>query len=446
MNRESHLKRTEIGLIPEGWNVQEFSMVLDGSLRNGLTKPTSVRGKGVKMVNMGELFDNDRIKNVEMERVPLSEPERKAYLLQSSDLLFARQSLMLSGVGKCSIFLEDAEDVTFEGHLIRARIDTKKANPAFYYYFFRSRIGRNIIESYAEQVAAAGIRGSDLRRIPVPVPPKREQAAIAVILSNLDSRVETIQEVNKALKEIGQAVFKRWFVDFEFPNEEGKPYKSSGGEMVESELGKIPKGWSTLNNISELCTRINYGYTQSSRTEEVGPKFLRVMDINKNDWIDWTSVPYCEIEEKDVPKYLLKKNDIVIARMADPGKVAIFESDFPAIFASYLIRIRLKDPRFAYYLYYLMKSSYYQDFIEGATTGSVQMNLNAKSLTTGLSLALPGKELIYAFGSITENLRTKINHNVLESNSLTKIRDALLPKLMSGKIRVAVTEEKVGAS
>jgi type I restriction enzyme S subunit len=130
------------------------------------------------MVNMGELFRHDRIKHAEMERVPLSESEKKLYLLERGDLLFARQSLLLSGVGKCSIFIEDNEEVTFEGHLIRARINKRIANPAFYYYFFKSSIGRDVIEAYAEQVAAAGIRGSDLKNAPVPFPPLPEQVAI----------------------------------------------------------------------------------------------------------------------------------------------------------------------------------------------------------------------------------------------------------------------------
>jgi type I restriction enzyme S subunit len=87
-----------------------------------------------------------------------------------------------------------------------------------------------------------------------------------------------------------------------------------------------------------------------------------------------------------------------------------------------------------------MKSSYYQNFIEGAATGSVQKSLNAKALTVGLSIALPDNEIVFAFNSIVESMRAKINNNLLESAALSKIRDALLPKLMSGEIRVKVPE------
>ena len=122
------------------------------------------------MVNMGEIFAHARIRNVQMDRVTISEKEAAGYLLRPSDLLFARQSLVLSGAGKCSIFLGDSEDETLESHLIRARLNPEVADPLFYYYFFSSPSGRQTMESIVEQVAAAGIRGSDLAKLRVPRP------------------------------------------------------------------------------------------------------------------------------------------------------------------------------------------------------------------------------------------------------------------------------------
>jgi len=184
-------------------------------LRNGLTRPKAVRGTGVKMVNMGEIFAHSRISNIPMDRVPLSEKEAGNYLLEAGDLLFARQSLVLSGAGKCSIFVGDSEEVTFESHLIRARLHKEIADPRFYYYFFSSIQGRQLIESIVEQVAAAGIRGSDLAKLVVPHPPLPEQKAIARILSSLDDKIELNQQMNGALEAIARAIFKSWFVDFD---------------------------------------------------------------------------------------------------------------------------------------------------------------------------------------------------------------------------------------
>jgi type I restriction enzyme S subunit len=183
-------------------------------LRNGLNRPKSVRGSGTKMVNMGELFSYGRIFNIEMDRVLLNERETESFLLEAGDLLFARQSLVLSGAGKCSIFLGDKESVTFESHIIRARLDKGKVDPAFFYYFFGSSLGRTAIESIVEQVAAAGIRGSDLAKLDVPLIPLDTQSAIVSLLGALDDKIELNRQMNETLEATARLIFKDWFVDF----------------------------------------------------------------------------------------------------------------------------------------------------------------------------------------------------------------------------------------
>src|SRR3990167_862595 len=106
--------------------------------RNGLTRPKSVRGAGYPMINMGELFAHERIGAIEMERVQMSERELAAFSVLKGDLLFARQSLVAAGAGKCSIVKAVAEPTTFESHLIRIRLNEHKADPSFFFYYFLS--------------------------------------------------------------------------------------------------------------------------------------------------------------------------------------------------------------------------------------------------------------------------------------------------------------------
>ena len=184
--------------------------------RNGLTRPKAVRGIGVKMVNMGELFAHPRLKNTPMERVPLNESEAQRFLLRPGDLLFARQSLVLEGAGKCSIFLGDDEPVTFESHITRVRLDSNKADSAFYFYYLNSHHGRAAIASIVEQGAgAAGIRGRDLEHLNVLWHNLPEQRAIAHILGTLDDKIELNRRMSQTLEAMARALFKSWFVDFE---------------------------------------------------------------------------------------------------------------------------------------------------------------------------------------------------------------------------------------
>jgi type I restriction enzyme S subunit len=237
--------------MPPAESVRFHNLFAD-PLRNGLTRSKAVRGQGTKMVNMGEIFAHARIGEVSMERVPLSDRERESYLLKPGDLLFARQSLVLSGAGKCSIFLGASEPTTFESHIIRARLDRSAADPLFYFYFFRSEAGRNAIESIVEQVAAAGIRGSDLANLEVPMPPLLEQRAIAHILGTLDDKIELNRQMNETLEAMARALFKSWFVDFDpvrakaegrnpgLPPDIAKLFPD---RFDDSELAEIPVGW-----------------------------------------------------------------------------------------------------------------------------------------------------------------------------------------------------------
>lgn len=190
-----------------------LGQLLTEGLRNGLTRPSGVRGAGVKLVNMGELFAHRRIGGIEMERVALEEREPERDLLVRHDLLFARQSLVAEGAGRVSIFLGDDEPVTFESHLIRARVDPRKADPRFVFAFFESPHGRAAIWAIVDQTSAAGIRGRDLARIHVPAVPLPRQRQIADVLEAFERRIEANAETCRTIDALVKAEFRRTCLD-----------------------------------------------------------------------------------------------------------------------------------------------------------------------------------------------------------------------------------------
>ncbi len=195
----SHFCESELGPIPKGWAVSSFSDAFKAPLRNGLTRPKSVRGIGTRMVNMGELFSNRRIGNIEMDRVLLHNEERERNLLETGDLLFARQSLTLAGAGQCSIVIEANEPRTFESHLIRCRLDGQKSNPWFFFYYFLSPQGRARVVAIVEQVAAAGIRGSDLTRMKVLMPPIQLQHRFSEVVTAFENAIAANNDESRTL-------------------------------------------------------------------------------------------------------------------------------------------------------------------------------------------------------------------------------------------------------
>ena len=173
--------------------------ILAEPTRNGLTKPKAIRGVGVPMIAMGEIFAHSRIADIEMDRVPVTDKELFASSIRTGDILFARQSLTLEGAGKCSIVTKVVEPTVFESHLIRVRVNPEKADPFYIYYYFNSFEGRNKVKSIVEQVAAAGIRGSDLVKLEISLPDISTQRIIANFLNKIDFAIEVNNAINKNL-------------------------------------------------------------------------------------------------------------------------------------------------------------------------------------------------------------------------------------------------------
>jgi type I restriction enzyme S subunit len=266
-----------------------------------------------------------------------------------------------------------------------------------------------------------------MRHIRLPLPPLLVQQTIASILSAYDDLIENSQRRIKILEEMARALYREWFVHFRFPGHENYP-------RIASPLGEIPEGWE-VKRLSELV-RTKYGYTESTNKEPVGPKYLRGMDINKNSFIDWSEVPYCPINPEDHDTYRLKIGDILVIRMADPGKVGIVEQEVDAVFASYLIRVTPTNARLSpYFLFYLMESPEYYAYITGASTGTTRKSASA-GVIADYRLVLPPQGLVEGFEQEVSRTRALLTVLLKQIVTLRRTRDLLLPRLLSGQIDV----------
>ena len=366
-----------------------------------------------------------------MDRVPLSDSESERFLLEEGDLLFARQSLVFSGAGKCSLFVGASEPVTFESHLIRARLDNATADPMFYFYFFQSQAGRHVMETIVEQVAAAGIRGSDLARLPVPIPQVSEQKAIAHILGTLDDKIELNRKMNGTLEAMARAIFKSWFVDFD-PVRIKAEAKAQGrspdadlqqlglsreiadlfpDEFQDSELGKIPKGWEcvALEEVADLAwgdtsvTKKSYTDTGFTAYSAKGPDGM---------------LPYHDFDRTGV---------VVSAIGANSGATWLASGKWSCI--KNTIRFWATDGDAATeYLYHVTKGN-----DKWPLRGSAQPFISQGD-ARALRVLVPANGLGKRFGEEVRPLYDSKRQRLDESSVISEVRDALLPRLLSGDV------------
>ena len=325
--------------------------------------------------------------------------------------------------------------------------DFKGNDPRFISYFLR---GLDFL-AYSDKAAVPGVNRNHLHQAEVRVPSDvGEQRAMAHILGKLDDKIELNRRMSETLVAMARALFKSWFLDFDpvrakaEGRDPGLPRPLADlfpNRLVNSELGEIPEGWEVMR-LSDLCST-QYGFTASAIDRPVGPKFLRVTDINKRNWIDWGEVPYCEIDLDKRQSYGLQLGDLVVARMADPGKSAIIEERIDAVFASYLVRLKTNSLSHSYYLYGFLKSDLYAEYAEGTKSGSVQSNMNAKVIVAA-SIVVPPDAVLQQFLWALLPLRGRLVEGVRESRILAALRDTLLPRLISGALRVKDAKRFVG--
>lgn len=376
------------------WSETEFENLYSASSKNGLTRPARVRGSGYKMINMGELFANDRIGDICMELVPMNEKELSTMLVEPGDLLFARQSLVLSGAGKCSIVQSANEPTTFESHIIRVRLNRQIADPAFYYYYFRSPICR--IRSIVTQGVQAGIRANDLKKLIVHVPDIASQQRIASILSAYDDLIENNRRRIQLLEEAARLLYREWFIHLRFPGHEHAAINDG-----------VPEGWEkkTLGDVAPL----NYGKALKQDDRVSGP-----FPVYGSSGIVGTHV-----------KALVPGPTIIVGRKGNVGSVYRSSEDCHPIDTVYYI----DSSRCSFHLYYALQ---HMSFIN---TDVAVPGLN-RNFAHSRSILIPEQKIYRLFEDTVAPMHLQIDLLCKENVALTQARDLLLPRLMNGEIAV----------
>jgi type I restriction enzyme S subunit len=275
---------------------------------------------------------------------------------------------------------------------------------------------------------------------------------LAEALSTLDDKIELNNQMCKTLEAIGKAFFKHWFIDFEFPNEEDKSYRSSGGEMVHNEeLGrKLPRDWrmavlGDFISILETGSRPTGGVKNIEEgIPSVGAESiaqLGVFDFSITKFVDkdfFEGMRAGHVENGDI--FLYKDGG---KPGQHPGKKTMVDQGFPFdrfCINEHVYRLRVSPPLTQHYLYFWLDTPYATEQIIQRATGVAQPGLNRQAVQD-IPILIPTNDTVSEFTAIAQPLCDRIFRNSKESHALAQIRDSLLPKLMSGKIRVPV---KVG--
>lgn len=418
MTAKTVFKQTDAGMIPEDWEVlelQQISKVIDS-----LHVTPNYSPDGFPMVRATDIKSG----NLDLERT--LRVTKEVYEEFTRNHKPRRNDILMSRVGTYFVtsFVETDEPFCIGQNTV---VICPSINSRFVYYSLHSKfVTRQIQEELVGSGGQKTLSLEDIRELLIQKPTDRgEIEGIARILSDLDSKIELNNQMNKTLEAIGQAIFKHWFIDFEFPNEEGEPHKSNGGEMIDSELGDMPEGWKVekLDKFVEFIKGKKPRDVSRIFVEGYKPQILI-------ETLDSGTFDYCN------PEGIInvsKLEPIMVMDGASSGRVEI---GYEGILGSTLSKIiSTTDSLSNLYIYYFLRSN--ERDINENTTGTSIPHADKQRIRNYL-FVLPDKRIIQEFDNIVSAIVYRIIANKNEISTTSRIRDLLLPKLMSGRIRVPV--------
>ncbi|MCT2195996.1 restriction endonuclease subunit S [Paenibacillus sp. p3-SID1389] len=313
--------------------------------------------------------------------------------------------------------------------------NTKKVNPLFVYYFFKSNIGQHalLMNTSTTGVPAISRPVTSLKNIEIPLPALDEQQRIVDILNALDDKIELNNAINKNLEEMAQAIFKRWFVDFEFPNENGEPYKSSGGEFEESELGLIPRGWK-LDCLDGIADYLNGLAMQKYRPD--GEQFIPVIKIRELNQ-GRTNSDSDKASPNIDKKYIVNNGDVLFS-WSGTLDIKLWCGGIGGL-NQHLFKVTSKN--YDKWFYYYWTKHHIERFRRIASDKATTMGHIKRNDLKEAKVLIPDPNNYQKATDIFKPIVDKMIQLSVESFYLERVRDTLLPKLMSGEIRVPVEQD-----
>ena len=439
-----NFKLTEIGELPFEWEVD--------TMENALNEIIDYRGKTPVKSETGIVTLS--AKSVKDGYIDYS----KAYFISESTY----QKFMVRGFPRKGDIL-----LTTEAPLgLVARLDREKVGIAqrlltlrgkkeyllndYLMYYLMSNEGKHQLTSRQSGTTVTGIKQKEFRKCLISIPPFEEQKAIARILSTLDEKIEVNNQINKTLENMAQVIFKQWFVDFEFPNEEGEPYKSSGGEMIASELGMIPKGWEVISLDKIVDVKSGYSYKGTDLSES-NNAMVTIKNFDRNGGYKKDGLKEIIISDRVKKHHYIEINDVVVAHtdltqgaeiIGNPVMVLSKGKYEKLIMSMDVVKVISKDNDIDNaFIYCLLKTDNFKQYALGYVNGTTVLHLSKKAIPQ-YKLPFPTDiKICKELSAILKTIIMKISLSDNENDNLNLTRDILLPKLMSGEIRVPLDEE-----
>ena len=393
--------------------------------RNGLNFSKDSHGKGCKFIGVADFKDNFTPQWKLLGEInPFGVAKREDYL-EPGDIIFVRSNGNKALVGR-SLYIDLNEKSLYSGFCIRARLKTDDFLPLFLAYYTRT----NFFKSAITSVAGTNINNVNqdiLGNIMIPHYSIGIQKSIVAVLTSIDEKIAINNRINAELEAMAKTLYDYWFVQFDFPDANGKPYKTSGGRMEYNATLKreIPAGWA-VNTLSQIAN-ITMGQSPAGEPyNEDGIGTLFFQGSTDFGWLFPTPRQYTTS-----PTRMAKKGDILLSVRAPVGDMNIANADCCIGRGLAALNSKSRSDGFLFYVMKYFKQVFERRNAEGTTFGSM-----TKDDLHSLQVVCPEPGLLKRYDDIVSEYNKMIFTRSLENQDLIKLRDWLLPILMNGQVKI----------
>ena len=370
----------------------------------GIPAPAIAYSNGkIRYLRISDISEEGTLVNTDKKSVESDDIEQ--YILEENDIVFAR-----TGNSTGRAYLYDKRDgvMAYAGFLIKYQLDEHKVNPIYLRYFTLSTFYKQWVANLSVGSTRGNISAQTFADCPIVLPPRHQQDVLVETLSNIDAKIKLNRQINDNLEAMAKQLYDYWFVQFDFPNEEGKPYKSSGGAMVWNEKlkRKIPQGWDFC--FLENLLTIKNGRDHKHLADGIYPVYGSGGEMRK------------------ASEYLYDGESVLMPRKGSLNNIMYVNEAFWTV--DTMFYSEMKQSNCAKYIYYTIKDIDFTRWDSG--TGVPSMT---SSTLYSIKLVKPQSEILKKFDEVISPLFEHMKQISEQNSVLTKQRDELLPILMNGQ-------------
>jgi type I restriction enzyme S subunit len=403
---------------------------------SGISTNASQAGSGSPFLSFSTVFNNYFLPDKLEDLMDTTINDQRKYSIKKDDIFLTRTSETIDELSMSSIAIKDYPEATYSGFLKRLRPLKDGITYAKYMAFYlRSPLFRKTMDYKAVLTLRASLNAQIFSYLDLLLPSYEDQVVIGDFLYSIEEKIGKNKKMIAELEKIAKLVYDYWFVQFDFPDENGKPYKSSGGKMVWSDemKGNIPEGWEVKKLKERVEIGSGYSFNSSDYKENRQYKVITIKNV-QDGILDTRTVNTVEsIPERMSSFCILEIGDVLMSLTGNVGRICFVDQE--NLLLNQRVGKLITDSKFLHYIYLFFSRPENKDRLEKISSGSSQSNLSPIE-AVDCYFTNPESSIMNQFNTKVNPIFQQIIQNKQESHKLSELRDWLLPMLMNGQVTI----------